>query len=102
MGGGHYSSTPGRKILIRMDNASALTILAAILPTAGTVVLGILSGLLNRSVRAIDQKLERMDGKLDGHGDRLTRLEARLDAQAAALASLEQRVSTLEPRRRAR
>jgi len=89
----------------RMEPSTALVIVAAGLPTIGTVVVGILSALMSRTVREIDKKLEQMSVKADVHGDRLTRLEARLDAQAAALTSLETRFEqavtlTLPPPRR--
>lgn len=63
-----------------METTTALTILATILPAIGTVVVSVFGGLLNRSVRMLDEKLGEIDRKLDGQGDRLTRLEVRVDA----------------------
>jgi len=71
-----------------MEPSSALTILAAVLPTAGTIVIGVLSGLLNRSVRMVDEKLASIDRKLDGQGERLTRVEVRVEALERELGQL--------------
>ena len=85
-----------------METSTALIIVAACLPTVGSIVVSVISAFTSRAVKEVDSKLERMDGKLDGHADRLTRLEARLDAQAAAVGAWEHRVSTLEARPRRR
>lgn len=92
----------GRGQQFDQSTALALAMLAAILPTLGTIVVAIISGLMSRSIRAIDSKLAAMDGKLDGHGDRLARVETRTDAQSTTVAALEQRLHAMEERARGR
>lgn len=71
-------------------NSAAVNVFLGTLPLLGAIVWGLLQN--ERSLKAIDKRIDGLDKRMDAIDGRLGRIEIRLDAIDAKLADVSERL----------